>query len=188
MAEQSWRNPRPVPALAELRARTPAPRSWMFLRAWWPALLWAAVIFSLSTDTFSAAHTGSILSPILHWLYPSITEAQFNFIHHITRKSAHFTEYFIFCTLLYRGVRGAAIGWRWTWGLSAWFIAAVYACLDEIHQAFVASRTASPYDSLLDSIGALFAIAAIYLWFRLRRPQSHSLQEPAHDVRISTPA
>jgi len=41
--------------------------------------------------------------------------------------------------------------------------------MDEVHQAFVASRTASPYDSLLDSIGAFFAFAVLYLWFRFRR-------------------
>jgi len=43
-------------------------------------------------------------------------------------------------------------------GLTALFCAAGYSALDEIHQAFVASRTASPYDSLLDSIGAFFCI------------------------------
>lgn len=141
-----------------------------FLRAWWPALIWAGVIFSLSTDTFSAEHTATVFWPILHWLVPSLTGAQFDVIHHLIRKSAHFTEYFIFCVLLYRGVRGQRPGWRWLWGLSAWLAAAVYSALDEIHQAFVASRTASPYDSLLDSIGALVALFVLYLYFRLRRP------------------
>jgi VanZ family protein len=71
--------------------------------------------------------------------------------------------------LLYRGVRGDRKGWRWTWGLSALSVAAGYSIMDEIHQAFVASRTASPYDSLLDSIGAFFAFAALYFWFRFHR-------------------
>jgi VanZ family protein len=68
--------------------------------------------------------------------------------------------------LLYRGVRGARRGWRWSWGLTALFIAASYSILDEIHQAFVASRTASPYDSLLDSVGAFVAFAVLCIWFR----------------------
>ena len=126
----------------------------------------------MSTDTFSAEHTATIFSPILHWLIPSLSDSQFDVIHHFIRKSAHFTEYFIFCVLLYRGVRGPRQGWRWLWGLSAWFAAAVYSALDEIHQAFVASRTASPYDSLLDSIGALVAVLVLYLYFRLRRPRT----------------
>jgi len=35
-----------------------------------------------------------------------------------------------------------------------------------VHQAFVSSRHASPYDSLLDSVGAFFAIAILYLSLR----------------------
>jgi VanZ family protein len=97
-----------------------------------------------------------------------MTARQFHLIHHYIRKSAHFTEYFVFCLLLYRGVRGARHGWRWTWGLTALFIAASYSILDEIHQAFVISREASPYDSLLDSAGAFVAFAALWFWFRLR--------------------
>jgi VanZ family protein len=71
--------------------------------------------------------------------------------------------------LLYRGVRGDRKGWRWTWGLAALFCAAGYSVLDEIHQSFVASRGASAYDSLLDSIGAFFAMGVLWLWFRGRR-------------------
>jgi len=121
------------------------------------------------TDTFSSEHTGSVLRPILLWLVPSLTANQFELIHHLIRKCAHFTEYFIFCLLLYRGVRGNRKGWRWTWGLAALFCAAGYSALDEIHQAFVASRTASPYDSLLDSTGAFAALVALWVWFRRRR-------------------
>lgn len=165
---QPWRNPRPAPSLAEIRARTPTPRV-VWLWAWWPAILWAGVIFVMSTDTFSAEHTASIFGPILRWLKPGMTKAQFQAIHHLIRKSAHFSEYFIFCLLIYRAVRGARKGWRWTWGFAALFCAAGYSALDEIHQAFVASRTASAYDSLLDSVGAFVAMGVLWLWFRLRR-------------------
>jgi len=146
-----------------------------WLRAWWPALIWAGVIFTFSTDYFSSEHTASVISPIFRWFFPHLTDDQFSYIHHLIRKSAHFTEYFIFYLFLYRGVRGARKGWRWTWGFSAWFIAAGYACLDEVHQAFIASRTASPYDSLLDSVGALFAFAALWLWLRFRRRSDQPL-------------
>jgi VanZ family protein len=165
-----WRNPRPAPHLPEIQARLRPPRVPAWLRAWWPALLWAAVIFSMSTDTFSSEHTAWVFEPILRWMIPSLTAVQFESIHHVIRKSAHFTEYFVFCLLLYRGVRGDRKGWRWTWGVTAWFCAAGYSVLDEIHQAFVASRTASPYDSLLDSIGALAAFGVLWVWFRWRRP------------------
>jgi VanZ family protein len=166
---QPWRNPRPAPQLEEIRSRMRPPRTLVWLRAWWPALVWAGVIFSLSTDTFSSEHTASVLEPILRWMVRSLTEEQFDGIHYFIRKSAHFTEYFIFCVLLYRGVRLGRPGWRWTWGLTALFCAAGYSVLDEIHQAFVASRTASAYDSLLDSIGAFAAFVVLWMWFRFRR-------------------
>jgi len=85
--------------------------------------------------------------------------------------------------LLYRGVRGDRKGWRWTWGIAAFFCAAGYSVLDEIHQAFIASRTASAYDSLLDSIGALFAFAVLWLWFRFRG-QSATLNSQNRPVKL----
>lgn len=176
MANQPWRNPRPAAQLDEIRYRFPA-KSYLprFLRSWWPALLWACLIFSLSTDSFSPEHTASILYPIFHWLAPSLTPQSFEPIHHIIRKSAHFTEYFVFCMLLFRGVRRERSGWRWTWALAALSIAAGYSALDEIHQAFVASRTASPWDSLLDSMGAFVASAAIWLWLHIRKSASKQI-------------
>jgi VanZ family protein len=171
-----WRNPRPAPHMSDVQPRLGLlVPNW--LRAWWPAFVWAAFIFLMSTDTFSAAHTSSIIEPILRWLLPSLNADQIDWIHHIIRKCAHFTEYFVFAMLLFRGVRGAAKGWRLTWGLTAWLIAAGYSALDEIHQAFVASRTATPYDSLLDSLGAFFAIFVIWLWFRFRRPRLAHIPE-----------
>jgi VanZ family protein len=158
-----------------------------WLRAWWPALAWACVIFTLSTDSFSSEHTATVLSFLVKWLFPHLTESQFHFIHHIIRKSAHFTEYFIFCILIYRGVRGDRKGWRWTWGLAALSVAAGYSIMDEIHQAFVVSRTASPYDSLLDSLGAFFAFAVLYLWFLLRREKLPTIQEPVSGSGSATP-
>jgi len=168
LPEQPWRNPRPAPRLSEVQPhiRELPIRKW--LGAWWPALLWATLIFLMSTDTFSSEHTGSIIEPILRWIYPAITRGQFEIIHHVIRKSAHFTEYFIFALLLFRGIRGNRLGWRWSWGLLALFIAAIYSALDEIHQAFVASRSASPYDSLLDSVGASAAVIFLFLWLRWR--------------------
>jgi len=155
-----------------------------WLRAWWPAIAWAGVIFTLSTDSFSSEHTATVLSFFVKWLFPHLSEDQFRFIHHIIRKSAHFTEYFIFCILIYRGVRGDRKGWRWTWGIAALSVAAGYSILDEIHQAFVVSRTASPYDSLLDSIGAFFAFAVLWLWFRFRRTQNAEIAEPSSQPHI----
>jgi len=90
---QPWRNPRPAPQLPEIQARLRPPRVPTWLRAWWPVVLWACFIFTMSTDTFSSEHTASVLEPILRWLDPSLTANQFELIHHIIRKCAHFTEF-----------------------------------------------------------------------------------------------
>ena len=166
---QPWRNPRPAPQLPEMQPRLTRVLLPRWLRAWWPALVWAVVIFIMSTDSFSAQHTASVFWPIVRWFKPNVTVHQFEIIHHYIRKTAHFSEYFVFCMLLYRALRGARIGWRWTWGVTALFIAFGYSALDEIHQAFVASREARISDSLLDSVGAFFAFAILYLWLRYRR-------------------
>lgn len=169
-SSEPWRNPRPAPPLEELRAHVPAKSmipAW--IRAWWPALLWGCIIFFASTDTFSAEHTGSVLSTILHWLIPNLSEDRFDYIHHLIRKTAHFTEYFVFYVLLFRGIRGERHGWRFSWAAVALCIAAGYSALDEIHQSFVASRTASVWDSLLDSTGAFVALFIVFLYFRFFR-------------------
>jgi VanZ family protein len=166
---EPWRNPRPSPELAGLGSRLP-PRSLFpeWLRAWWPALLWAAVIFLLSTDRFSCEHTASVFQPLLRWLLPTLTTGQSDQIHHVIRKSAHFAEYFIFFLLLYRGLQGARRGWHSSWAVLAWFIAAAYSSLDEIHQSFVASRGASAWDALLDSTDALVALTVVFLFGRFQ--------------------
>jgi len=99
---QPWRNPRPAPHLTEIQSRFRPPRVSAWLRAWWPAVLWAGVIFSMSTDTFSAEHTAWVFEPVLRWMIPSLTAGQFEAVHQVIRKCAHFTEYFVFCLLLYR--------------------------------------------------------------------------------------
>ena len=172
-SSEPWRNPPPAPQLSELRPRIP-PKSFIpaWLRAWSPALLWGVVIFVASTDSFSHDHTANVFRYILHWFAPSLSAAAFESIHHFIRKSAHFIEYFIFYLLLYRGIRGSRVGWHWSWAFGAWFIAACYAALDEVHQLFVPSRGPSAWDSLLDSTGALVALLVLYLLHRLRRPAS----------------
>jgi len=169
VSDQPWRNPRPAPQMTEVQPRLKQVLIPGWLRSWWPAILWAAVIFIMSTDPFSAQHTARFIEPIIRWFKPNLTAHEFMVIHHYIRKAAHFTEYFVFCLLLYRAIRGPRVGWRWVWGISALFLASSYSALDEIHQAFVASRQASPYDSLLDSTGAFFAFVVLWLWFRAHR-------------------
>lgn len=52
--------------------------------------------------------------------------------------------------------------------LLAWLSAVLYGASDEVHQAFVAARSAEILDWLADSVGGAIGVA---LYLRLRRPQ-----------------
>jgi VanZ family protein len=141
------------------------------LRPWIPVLVWAAVIFSLSTASFSDDHTSTILIPAFHWLLPRATEAQLLLLHYLTREGAHLTEYFVMGWLLLTAIRGRERGWKLRWALLAFLLAAGYSAADEWHQSFVAGRNSSAWDSLLDTTGAAAALPTAWIAFR-RQQQS----------------
>src|SRR5207253_10900547 len=128
---------------------------------WLPPVLWMGVIMLLSTDTGSAAHTGELLLPLLHWLLPWASPGALAAIHGLVRKGAHLTEYAILAALWYRALtRGSrlappAVGWL------AFGISLTWAALDEWHQSFVVSRTSSPVDVGIDGAGAALALVAV---------------------------
>jgi VanZ family protein len=140
----------------------------VFLKNWLPAILWAVLISVLSTDTFSSEHTSRFIVPILHWIFRGASPGALELMHAVIRKTAHLTEYFVLGFLLYRALRGQERGWRLKWAIWAVAIAAGYAACDEFHQVFVPSRTASPWDALLDTVGASAAQLAVWLVWRWR--------------------
>src|SRR5260370_30372490 len=124
------------------------------LRQWWPALCWAAVIWAFSAAHFSSAATSRVIEPLLRWLFSSVSPRTIRYIHHLIRKAAHVTEYFVFSLMLFRAFRGKERGWRVTWMVEAIVVAAFYASLDEMHQAFVPAPDARWPDSMLDTLAA----------------------------------
>jgi VanZ family protein len=143
--------------------------SWLAL--WWPALAWAVVISLFSTHLFTSQNTGHVIIPLLHWLFPSASPQTLEFMHHIIRKCAHLTEYFILSLLILRGIRAGRHGMRLAWAVLAIVLVAGYASLDEFHQRFVPGRTPKVTDVLIDTTGgaAAQAIAALFaMWFHVR--------------------
>jgi len=141
----------------------PAPQKARFhIKYWLPAIVWACVISSLSTDSFSSQHTSAYILPALRWIFPHAAPETLELMHAVIRKTAHLTEYFILGIFLMVGLRGQNREWKLKWAIWAIVIAAGYASLDEFHQSFVPSRTASPWDALLDTAGA--SIAQLFLW------------------------
>jgi VanZ family protein len=138
---------------------------------WWPAIAWAVVISLFSTGAFTSENTGRIIIPALHWLFPSLPPHTLALFHHIIRKCAHFTEYFILSLLILRGIRAGRHGTRLAWAVLAIVIVAGYASLDEFHQSFVPGRTPAVTDVLIDTTGGATAqaIAALFaMWFHVR--------------------
>jgi VanZ family protein len=137
---------------------------WPRLMNWLPPIAWACLISILSADIFSDEHTSRFIIPALHWLIPHASAETLDLMHAIIRKAAHVAEYFIFSVFLMRGLRGKNRGWTLRWAIWAVAIAGGYAALDEFHQSFVLTRTASFWDALLDALGASTAQVFLWLW------------------------
>ena len=90
----------------------------------------------------------------------------------VIRKLAHFSEYALLSVTLVIYLKCAGIiRTRLTLALAAWVASALYACTDEIHQAFVSDRGPAILDVGIDAAGALTGalLALLLVWLRTRR-------------------
>lgn len=147
-------------------------------KAWIPAVAWAVLIFFLSTDRFSSAHTSQTVSPLLRWLLPHASDATLEAVHIFVRKCAHVAEYFVFGLLLLHALRTPQSGWNTRWALLAILLAGLYACSDEFHQIFVPSRGPSLWDVLIDTAAASAAQLAAWMWMK-RKARQAEIKRPA---------
>ena len=100
------------------------------LRLWAPVVLWAAVIFALSSVPDLGTGLGT-------WDL-------------VLRKLAHAAEFALLGALLLRAVRVER---------TALALGIAYAVSDELHQHFVAGRVGSPVDVLIDAVGVAIGVA-----------------------------
>ncbi len=128
-------------------------------------IVWMLVIFTASRDLMSAEHTSRFIGPFLRWLAPEISAGAILSVQFFVRKLAHFTEYAVLGALLWRALRRSLE--KRTVFAAAFLIAALFAVSDEFHQSFVASRTASPHDVLIDACGA--AVGLMTCWVIVQR-------------------
>jgi VanZ family protein len=99
---------------------------------WAPVVLWAAVIFALSSMPGLGTGLG-VWDTVL-------------------RKGAHLTEYALLAVLLLR-----ALGRE----LPAFLLGLAYAGTDELHQHFVRGRHASPFDVAIDAVGLALGLLVL---------------------------
>jgi len=103
------------------------------LRLWLPVLLWAGLIFALS----SIPQLGTGLGV---WDL-------------VLRKLAHATEYAILGALLLRALGREHVAAAFAAGVA-------YAVSDEVHQSFVTGRNGAVLDVLIDAVGVAAGVAA----------------------------
>lgn len=132
-----------------------------------PVVVWAGAIFFFSTGVMAASNTSRIIGPLMKWLFPSISDAALLNVHFAVRKAAHLTEYALLAFLVARAFAGSGREWlRRYWFAWAVGLVAVYSLVDEFHQSFVATRTGSIYDSMIDTAGGLVGATVYWLWWR----------------------
>jgi VanZ family protein len=121
-----------------------------------PVVLWLAVMFFFSTDAFSSGQTSRIIVPLLQFFFPGLSPDALDMWHSVVRKSGHVSEYFILAVLAYRAFKYEQADLTRARIRAAAFVL-LAALLDEFHQAFTASRSASIVDVGYDCLGAVLA-------------------------------
>ena len=109
------------------------------LNLWLPVVLWAALIFTLSSIPGLGTGLGT-------WDV-------------VLRKLAHTAEYAVLGALLFRALRREPL---------AILAGSAYAVTDEVHQAFVSGRHGSPVDWLIDTIGVVAGVLLYSRWVASR--------------------
>jgi VanZ family protein len=138
-----------------------------------PLVLWMVLISFASTAGFSSINTSRFIGPLFHWLFPDLSESRLGTLHFLIRKAAHFTEYAVLAFLARRAffTSGNEFMQRRWFELSLLLITC-YALLDEFHQSFVPTRTASIYDSAVDVAGGLTVLLAFRFYGRRLRDRA----------------
>jgi VanZ family protein len=145
-----------------------------FLKYWLPVLIWMTVIFGASADPNSHDRSRHIFRPILLWLFPHISDHEFEQIHLILRKCCHLTEYAILGLLIFRALSHSKTGlapWSWPRVGGALLLVFLYAATDEYHQSFVPGRTALFSDVCIDTGGAAIGLLVWWIYHCLRAPK-----------------
>jgi VanZ family protein len=132
------------------------------IRYYFPAFLWAALIFSLSS-------------------IPRLTPPPVGI--KLSDKVYHFIEFAIFGLFLIRAFRHLFITIRpRTAILWAVLCGVLWGILDEVHQLFVSGREASLWDALADATGVI-VVAAVAWWWSLTKGFPEDVEERSADQR-----
>lgn len=142
-----------------------------WLSAWLPVAFIIGMIALESTEMLGSDHTSHPLRWLFEAIFGRISNTRWDVIHHHIRKSGHFFGY-------------GFLGVMW---LRAWWMSlprtrflkdaflsllgtALVASLDEWHQSYLPNRTGSVSDVMLDCLGAIVMLLAVYIYMRMVMP------------------
>ncbi len=153
------------------------PQQPTMISAWLPVLFGLTVIFFESTNTMSGANTGHWLFDLCNWLWGQSDQASIEIANMFIRKLGHFCGYGTLALLfrrawfitLSRSWQGARSRLPFSAAALAVICTFAVACADELHQHFLAGRTSSFYDVLLDTAGAVLFNRVFMLIISRRR-------------------
>lgn len=140
---------------------------------WAFVIIWAVVIFMFSSQTGEVSDNNNRFIVYLFKMTGINLDLYFGgIIHFIIRKLAHFLEYFTFYYLIYNALiedlnRRSAL-------IASLAVVFMYACTDEIHQAFIPGRGPAIRDVLIDTGGGFLCMLLKILRKKLK-PQNLSL-------------
>lgn len=161
------------------------------------ALALCIFIFCMSGESaeISGTKSKSIVKEIVTLVVPDFDRrippaeqpAFFSTLDHYFRKAAHFSLFALLGVLLF----DISVYFEATFRahvLTAFFGAAVYAAIDEFHQAFSPGRGPRASDVLLDSAGAAFGIFAalmVALWIvKRKRSAPNQMRSGANEKQM----
>ena len=130
---------------------------------------WIALIFSFSlqpADASSELSSGfgkmilETFAPELLEELEAMPEEQLGVLHHLLRKCAHFSEYFVLGLLVMLTLCQTLFSYKVSIGVG---VGVLVAAVDEMIQRFVPGRSGQMTDVLLDTVGACAGILAVYM-------------------------
>ena len=120
-----------------------------------PPVLWMGVIAVGSSGFLSGDRTGQWMLAVLGQLAPEVGPGLLDVTHIGVRKIGHLTEFGVLAILWYRALAPSPSAVP-----LAFVLATAYGGLDEVRQGLVPSRVPALSDVMVDSLGALLALAA----------------------------
>jgi VanZ family protein len=135
---------------------------------WILVIVWMGVIFTFSSQSGESSNENNrFVVYLFNLIGLDLDKMLRGLSDFIIRKAAHVTEYFILYLLLYRALikdynKRKAL-------LLALLSTFLYACSDELHQAFVPERGPSFRDVLVDTAGGVLGMVITYLFHKDNR-------------------